>query len=78
MPGNARTGSGASTARSTPAGTSITPRGLASADATFAITRLVAMPALAGRPSSPSIAPASSSTARSMAASPFASSSGRP
>ena len=30
-PGNERTGSGASTARSTPAGTSITPRGLASA-----------------------------------------------
>ena len=57
MPGNDRTGSGASTARSTPAGTSITPRGLASADATFATTLLVAMPALAGSPSSPSIAP---------------------
>ena len=47
------------------------------ADATFAMTLLVAMPALAGRPSSPSIAPVSSSTARSIAASP-PSSPGRP
>ncbi len=77
MPGNDRTGSGASTARSTPAGTSITPRGLASADATFATTLLVAMPALAGSPSSPSIAPVRSRTARSIAASP-PSSPGRP
>ena len=69
MPGNDRTGSGASTARSTPAGTSITPRGLASAEATLATTLLVAMPALDGRPSSSKIAVVSRSTAPSMAAS---------
>jgi len=63
--------------RSTPAGTSITPRGLARLEATLAITVLVASPALAGRPSSASTAVASSSTARSMATSPF-SSPGRP
>jgi hypothetical protein len=55
----------------------MTPRGLARLDATFAITLLVARPALAGRPSSSAMAPVSSSTARSMATSPFMSS-GRP
>ena len=73
MPGKDRTGKGASTARSTPAGTNITPRGLARLEATFAMTLLVARPALAGRPSSLSIAPVRSSTARSMATSPFSS-----
>ena len=54
-----------------PAGTSITPRGLASADATLATTLLVAMPALDGRPELVVDRRRSScSTARSMAASP--------
>lgn len=73
MPGSLRTGSGASVAASVPALTSSTPCGFASPLATFAIGLLVAMPALAGSPSSRSIAWVISRTTRKMVASASAS-----
>ena len=73
MPGNLRTGSGASVAASLPAATSITPRGFASALATLAIGFDVAMPALAGKPSSRAIASVISRTTRAIVASSSAS-----
>jgi hypothetical protein len=74
MPGSLRTASGASVAASVPARTINTPCGLASPLATLAIDRLVAIPALAGNPSSRSIAAVISRTARKIVASSSASS----
>ena len=67
MPGNDRTGNGASTARSTPAGTSITPRGLASAEATLAHDLAGRDARARGKPSSSKIAVVSCNTAPSIA-----------
>jgi hypothetical protein len=69
MPGSLRTGSGASVLASVPAATKITPRGLASPLATLAMGLLVAMPALAGKPTSAAIAAVISRTTRRMVAS---------
>jgi len=66
MPGNLRTASGASVAASVPAATSNTPRGFASPLATLAIGLVVAMPALAGKPSSRAIAAVISRTTRAI------------
>ena len=66
MPGNLRTGSGPRKASSAPPGTIKTPRGFASELATFATERLVAMPALDGRPTCRSISSVSLRTTRSI------------
>ena len=73
MPGNFRTGSGPRKSSSVPAGTSSTPRGLARPLATLATERLVAMPALDGKPTRAWISSVSSRTTRSMVASGAAS-----
>lgn len=75
MPGYLRTGSGASSSASLPAGTSNTPAGLARPLAILLIGKLVAMPTLAGSPVSSAMVAVSSRTVRSIAASSLASSS---